>query len=151
MATLGPRVVPARAAATGARGEGASMPELVIPEAVDRFLASCIPSVAHLEALLLLRQNPSQEWTRDLVAARLFIRPEEATRVLADLAAAGLSAGDPARGEASRYAPLPDLAALVNLTADTYRTRLVAVTQRIHARQSNSIQAFADAFRIRKG
>lgn len=129
----------------------------VIPPSVEQFLSAHVPTIAHLEALLLLRSEPQVAWTVPLLAARLFVTPEQATRVLAGLVAHGLAAPPDASQASYRYAPgSAALAAQVDEAAEIYRTRLVAVTQFIHARQSaaapasTGVQQFADAFRLRK-
>lgn len=120
-----------------------------LPPGVEAFILAHVPSVAHLEALLLLRNEPQARWTADKLAARLFINPKEGADILADLVASGLAARtDDVHG----YAPgTPELAAAVDETAETYRVRLIPVTKFIHARPRSPARAFADAFRFRKG
>ena len=47
------------------------MDNFSIPEDVRRFVLTSIPSVPFLEALLLMRANPAQGWSRDTLARRL--------------------------------------------------------------------------------
>lgn len=56
-----------------------------IPEDVAQFIIEKIDSVAQLEALLLLRDNPQQQWDIAAVAKRLYIDDEQAGKVLARL------------------------------------------------------------------
>jgi hypothetical protein len=57
----------------------------LIPEDVAQFIIEKIDSVAQLEALLLLRDNPEQQWDIAAVAKRLYIDDEQAGKVLARL------------------------------------------------------------------
>jgi len=62
----------------------------LIPEDVAQFIIEKIDSVAQLEALLLLRDNPQQQWDIAAVAKRLYIDDEQADKVLARLREASL-------------------------------------------------------------
>jgi hypothetical protein len=57
----------------------------LIPEDVAQFIIEKIDSVAQLKALLLLRDNPQQQWDVAAVAKRLYIDDEQASKVLARL------------------------------------------------------------------
>ncbi len=59
----------------------------LIPEDVAQFIIEKIDSVAQLEGLLLLRDNPQQQWDVAAVAKRLYIDDEQAGKVLARLRA----------------------------------------------------------------
>ena len=61
-----------------------------IPEDVAQFIIEKIDSVAQLEALLLLRDSPQQQWDIAAVAKRLYIDDEQADKVLARLREASL-------------------------------------------------------------
>lgn len=61
-----------------------------IPEDVAQFIIEKIDSVAQLEALLLLRDNPQQQWDIAAVAKRLYIDDQQADKVLARLREASL-------------------------------------------------------------
>jgi len=62
----------------------------LIPEDVAQFIIEKIDSVAQLKALLLLRDNPQQQWDIAAVAKRLYIDDEQADKVLARLREASL-------------------------------------------------------------
>ena len=53
-----------------------------IPDEVRRFLLGAIPSVPHLEALLLVRAEAVEPWTAALLARRLYIDEPGAGRLL---------------------------------------------------------------------
>lgn len=118
-----------------------------IPDDARRFLLSVIPSVPHLEALLLLRGNPAS-WPIAQLAGRLYIDVSIATSLVDDLALAGLATCTP---EGCRYAPAdPATAATVDAVAELYARRTVAVAELIHSKSDRKALRFADAFRLRK-
>ena len=126
------------------------MPATSLPPEVQRFLAHNIPSVAHLEALLLLRSAPHRSWGAGELGESLYIDASRASAIAAHLIMRGLAVED-RRGE-YRYAPSPALADAADQLAETYRSRLIAVSEFIHAEQdSTGMRAFADAFRLRRG
>ncbi len=124
-----------------------------IPEEIRRFVLTSIPSVPHLEALLLLRAHEGEQWRPELLAARLYISDKVAAGVLDDLCHAGmaieLDADDGAF--AYRYQPATSrLRAAVDTLADLYARYLVEVTHLIHSKLDRKAQQFADAFKWRK-
>ena len=123
------------------------MPGFPIPDDARRFLLGVIPSVPHLEALLLLRGHP-ELWTIAQLAGRLYIDAATATSLVEDLAAAGLAT---CTDEGCRYAPAdPATAATVDAVAVLYARRTVAIAELIHSTSDRKAQRFADAFRLRK-
>lgn len=120
----------------------------MIPEDVRRLILTSIPSVPHLEALLLLRAERNTTWGTALTARRLYISEKIAEQVLADLAEAGFIQPDSANPPGYRYAPgSTEQAEAVERLAIAYAHDLVEVTNLIHAK---SAQLFADAFRFRR-
>lgn len=77
----------------------------LIPEDVAQFIIEKIDSVAQLEALLLLRDNPQQQWDVAAVAKRLYIDDEQASKVLARLREEELLVPEPGQSFAYRYEP----------------------------------------------
>ena len=126
--------------------------EAEIPEDIRQLIVDSIDSVAHLEAILLLRGDPAEEWSAETVAKRLYITPTEAANVLAGLSEQGVLATNRQKPPAYRYSPhSPDLAQLIDRLAETYRQRLIAVTNLIHAPKPNrNVRRFSDAFRLRR-
>ncbi|SHN05706.1 hypothetical protein SAMN05192549_10489 [Duganella sacchari] len=77
-----------------------------VPDDLRRFIFTSIASVPHLEALLLARSAPAQEWDTAAVARRLYIADRLARKVLDYLRAIGaLSAAGAAASPVYRYAP----------------------------------------------
>jgi predicted ArsR family transcriptional regulator len=117
---------------------------------VDRFIIDTIDSVPHLEALLLLWQNQSQNWSVEGVAKRLWIDPDDTRRILQDLTRnqfLSLAAGEP-----EKYSYRPDAGndRILRGVADIYRQEMIRISRMIHAKPSSAVRAFARAFRFTK-
>jgi hypothetical protein len=128
------------------------MEQANIPEDIRRFVLTSIPSVPFLEALLLLRADPAQQWHTDALARRLYIRERMAHSLLEDLCTAGIAArcDEPATG-CYYYQPSSDaLGDRIDRLADMYAKHLVEVTVLIHSSLDRKAQQFADAFKWRK-
>ena len=127
-----------------------TMTEQFIPDDITRFVVDKIDSVAQLEAVLLLRSDPSKEWTVAALAARLYINEAQTSELLVALCNEGLvAAGQDA--SVYRYQPrTTELGQMLDRVAEVYAKQLVAITNLIHSKQKPRVQAFADAFRLRK-
>ena len=123
-----------------------------IPEDLRRFILTSVPSVPFLEAMLLLRADPTQQWDSAMLASRLYIRERVASQVLADLCTAGIARPcDPPATHCHRYDPASAaLRERIDRLADLYARRLVDVTHLIHSSLERQAQQFADAFCLRK-
>lgn len=119
-----------------------------LPDAVRELIARRIDSVAELEALLLMCNEPQQPWNAAAVARRLYIDEARAAATMQRLVQRGLAAP---HGGGWRYAPeTPALAVAVRSLCDIYSQRLVAITTLIHAKTARGIEEFARAFVIRR-
>ncbi|HEX2547110.1 MAG TPA: hypothetical protein VHL79_19665 [Ramlibacter sp.] len=118
-----------------------------LPADVRRFILTSVPSVPYLEAVLLLRLHPEDNWDQALLARRLYVPERTAAELVQQLRASGVARSE---GEAVRYAPAAELAELLDRLADVYAADLVTVTDLIHSRIDRRAQQFADAFRFRK-
>ena len=119
-----------------------------IPDEVRRFLLGAIPSVPHLEALLLVRAEAVEPWTAPFLARRMYIDEAGAGRLLRDLGDAGLL-----RPAGHGYLFDPADAHLATVVAELdaiYARRVVEVAELIHSSSDRKAQRFADAFRLRK-
>jgi len=124
----------------------AMMSEL-IPDDIRKFILENIDSIAELEALLLLRKNPDQDWTKQSLSKRLYIEETAAARALERIMSAGLCMRVQ---ESYRFGPNSETKRLVvNRLADVYDRYLIPVTNFIHEKPAR-IQNFAEAFRFRK-
>lgn len=119
-----------------------------LPEPVRELIVRRIDSVADLEALLLLRNEPQQQWNANSVARRLYIDEARAAATLQRLVQHGLAA---MQDGICRYAAeTPGLADAVQALGDIYSQRLVAITALIHGKTARGIEEFARAFVIRR-
>jgi hypothetical protein len=122
-----------------------------VPADVAEFVIEKIDSVAHMEALLLLRRNSKEKWSIPGLSERLYVSRNRAAELLARLCAQGIVAADPGDRSLYQYRPnSPELHQILNRVADTYAKHLVSVTNLIHSRPRIRVQEFADAFKFRK-
>lgn len=122
----------------------------LLPSDVTRFVLTSIPSVPHLEAMLLLRQDSGIAWDAKEVGRRLYIAEKKAASLLHDLTEAGILTCD-GNTSAYRYSPASaELYELIGKLADVYAKNLVEVSNLIHSKSDNHVQQFADAFKLRK-
>jgi len=122
-----------------------------IPDDVRRFIVTSIPSIPHLEGLLLLRDPAIEEWNAEILAQRLYIGTRQADELIAALHAGGFLA--PVRGAPGcyRYQPSHDaLREIVDKLAAAYQADLIGITNLIHSASSRKVQQFADAFKWRR-
>jgi hypothetical protein len=125
------------------------MTDDAIPDELRRFLLTCGWSVPHVEALLLLRREAPASWDPARLGARLYVGEKRAAQLLAELGDMGVAAE--LDDQSYRYAPAsPELAAMLDVLADTYARQLVAVTHLIHHDADAKAKQFAAAFRFRK-
>lgn len=122
----------------------------ISPE-VRRFILTSIPSVPHLEALLLLHNESDRSWASGEVALRLYLGERIAAGLLEELAASGLIDVVLDAHPKYRYQPRTTaLAQLVDELAVTYAKHLLEVTHLIHSKTDRKAQQFADAFKWRR-
>lgn len=127
------------------------MAQQAIPEDIRRFVLTSIPSVPHLEALLLLRGTPGP-WSSAEVAERLYLGEKSAAVLLDDLCSSGMAIVQdaPANG-CYLYQPATELlGTTINSLAEFYGRHLVEITHLIHSKHDRKAQQFADAFKWRK-
>lgn len=122
------------------------MAEDFIPDDVRAFILRYIESIAHLEALLLLRRSPDHAWTAAATSARLYISEAEAASVLGKLCADGLVTFD---GKIYSVDVANNLSETIGRVAEAYTQHLIPVTNMIHARPRR-LREFSDAFKLRK-
>lgn len=116
-----------------------------------QFIVDHLHTVPHLEALLLIWQNASTQWTADILAARIYVSPGIGRQILEDLQRQGIVRAAETAEVTYVYEPGWDSARqLLPRLADLYRRQLVQVTKLIHSRGSSSVREFARAFQIKK-
>ena len=120
----------------------------VLTEDLRRLIFS-IPSIPHLEAILLIRGSGAS-WDAPRLAQRLYLPVERTAGILGDLAAARICTADTAASASYRYAPATaELDTLIGSLERYYSQNLIEVTNMIHAslRRHSRIREFADAFK----
>jgi hypothetical protein len=118
---------------------------------VKLFIDQNIESLAQLEALLLLRQDPKRSWQAEEIAKALYLPPEMVGTLLADFVRRGFARIVPSAELCYSYNMADaNLNLLIGRVADAYRERRVAVISLIYSKPTNKVQTFADAFRLRK-
>jgi len=123
------------------------MPDNPVPPEVRLFIFDCIESVAHLEALLLLKDTPEQDWDVSSLARRLYIGHAEATAILEHLTTCELAQRS---GAGFRYHTRDaERRRLIDALAESHARYLVPLTRLIHEKASG-IRKFADPFKFRK-
>jgi len=121
-----------------------------IDPAVEQFILDSIDTVPHLEALLLLFQSPTTQWTVVDLAARIYVNEKQASAILEDLTRRSLIVRSEQTPAAYQYiARSPEQSASLEKVARSYRTQLVQVTRFIHSNASGSVRDFARAFRLK--
>ncbi|HKG95220.1 MAG TPA: hypothetical protein VKA84_25100 [Gemmatimonadaceae bacterium] len=130
------------------------------PEVVD-LVARHLPSMQHVETLLLLRRADPEAVAADAVVAEIHGGRALTLACLEDLADAGLiarSGGRPSEGgpaAAYRFAPAtPALRAAADKLAEMYSVRPVTLVRAVYDRPpappaADPIRSFANAFRLR--
>ncbi len=123
------------------------MGDELIPPDVREFILRHIDSIAHLEALLLLLQQPDVKWSASSLADHLYIETDQAAEVLQQLCEDGL-AGCNDDVYWFNTAPTGQLE-VVRRLAHLYSNHLIPVTNLVHGKPSG-IRKFAAAFKFRK-
>ena len=122
----------------------------LFPAELRGFIAQHVESLAQLEALLLLRGEPSQEWDVAELARRLYISDAMCQGILAELERRGFLARN-AAGDRFHYACADaQLDQLLAQLATFYQDRRVAVITEIYSNPVKKVQTFADACRLRR-
>ena len=121
-----------------------------IPSEVEQFLLAAIDTVPHLEALLLIFQNPTTVWSVEALAARIYVGNPQAAAVLEDLTRRQLITRlEQSSPQYQFIARSPEQTELLNKVAQAYRAQLVQVARFIHSKPSASVRDFARAFRLK--
>jgi len=119
----------------------------IVPDDLRDFILRHFDSIAQLEALLLLRANPRDEWTVARATTRLYTDPQEVAAALTRLCEDGFLAC--ANGIYRFQCRDRELQEQVDRLAEAYAKHLIPVTNLIHSKLRR-IKQFADAFKFRK-
>ena len=121
-----------------------------IPENVLRFIDERIDSVPQLETLLMMHDEPQREWSAGEIAARAYVKLDEAERILQALNRRGLIESIEGRPAFRIRDHGGEQRAIVEEVARTYRANLSRIATLIHEKPSMSIREFARAFDFKK-
>ncbi|MGE3316536.1 MAG: hypothetical protein AB7O26_15580 [Planctomycetaceae bacterium] len=122
-----------------------------IPTPILQFLREHIRSVVQLELLLMLHKQPERAWGIAEVSEQLYIPNSFSESILESLRRIGLVAVTEESSRQYRYAPAaPELVPLIDDLARIYQERPHSTIHVIYTSQTDQLQNFADAFRIRK-
>jgi predicted ArsR family transcriptional regulator len=120
-------------------------------EEVYRFILNQIDSVPQMEALLLLWENRSKQWSENEIAARLYVGVDTVRNIMQELLRRRLVAASTESPKRFWYETRPgDGDSLIEAVAATYRRDLVRVSTFIHTKASSAVRDFADAFKFKK-
>ena len=118
----------------------------LIPDDIRQFIIVGIDSVAHLEALLLMRTGAHENWGIPVVAQRLYITEQETGQVLKRLCDQGLVIMNGNEPLLFQYRPKSvELARMIDRVAEVYKKQLVPVTNLIHSKSHTRIEELADS------
>jgi hypothetical protein len=126
-----------------------------LPAEVTALLHRALPSMVHIESLLMLARLAPQPATRWDIAAELRSSPALVAAALADLEGAGLAeAVAGTDGQQHRFAGAdPATVRVVASLQDVYDRKPVTLIRAMYERPApaapSAAQAFADAFRVR--
>jgi hypothetical protein len=121
-----------------------------IPPNVQAFILRHLPSVEHLEALLLMREHRSRWWKADSLGTALGIPEASAEKILEELCSGSLLAVQVSSAVAYQFSPAtPAIEALTTEFVQVLRRSRVRVYGLIVSPAARSASAFADAFRFR--
>jgi hypothetical protein len=122
--------------------------EVGLTSELKRFIAAYIPSLEHLEILLLASGSPETDWTVESVYDVIKSSPSGVESALADLFEMKLLARE---GTKYRYAPAtPDIEITIKQLGEAYRTRRIRVVEMIYSPELDALREFQRAFRFRK-
>ena len=123
-----------------------------IPETVRRLVHAHLPTMEHVDALVLLVGAAGEDRSSKEVAGDLHTEPESAAAVLRALVKAGFLRSQVDGGvERFRYVADPTLHPVVEELLEAHRTLPVSLVRLVYDRPSPDVaKEFADAFRIRK-
>jgi len=118
-----------------------------IPDDLREFILQYIDSISQLEALLILRSDPTVAWRAHELSQRIYVTAQRTAELLARLHADGFLVTED--GRYRFQCRTEELRGKVERLATLYSASLIPVTNLIHSKPSR-IREFADAFKLRK-
>jgi hypothetical protein len=125
------------------------MNEFGLPQEVITLLNRALPSMVHIEVLLLLQRTAPRAWTPQAAAIELRSSTELVDSALADLETSRVAERVPGSPEYRLNASDDLVVSAVLQLQQVYDTRPVTLIKALYKRPPAAVQAFADAFRLR--
>jgi len=123
--------------------------ESFTPEVLE-LIGRCIPTVPHLEALLLMWEATPRAWGATEIAARIYVADDVAIDILRGLERCGVVARVTDQPLTFGYDPRSEFDATLPLLSKTYRRQLGRVARYIHSQGPKAVREFSRAFRLRR-
>lgn len=118
-------------------------------EEIKKFILDNITSIEQISILLLLQQDPQKKWTTAKISEELRSADLAIKKRLEDLYSAGVLT-KPMEAEFA-YGPASEkMKSLVANLIEVYQKRPTWVIDLIYSRPIDAIQAFSEAFKIRR-
>jgi hypothetical protein len=117
-----------------------------IPDSVRRFVLTSIPSVPHLETLMLLWREQERAFPAEEIASRLYVNTGVAKSLAEELAQAELLASEDGGARYRARKEPPELRTLLDELDRTYARQVRAVAELIHSNLGRKAKSFANAF-----
>jgi hypothetical protein len=117
-----------------------------IPDSVRRFVLTSIPSVPHLETLMLLWREQERAFPVAEIASRLYVGVAVAKGLADELVQAELLASDDSGALYRARTEPAELKALLDELDRTYARQVRAVAELIHSNLGRKAKSFANAF-----
>jgi hypothetical protein len=121
-----------------------------IPDSVRRFVLTSIPSVPHLETLLLLWREQERAFAVEEIASRLYVNTSVARSLADELTQAELLASEEGGARYRARTEPAELRMLLEELDRTYARQVRAVAELIHSNLGRKAKSFANAFYWRK-
>jgi DNA-binding MarR family transcriptional regulator len=121
-----------------------------IPDSVRRFVLTSIPSVPHLETLMLLWREQERAFPVEEIASRLYVNISVAKALTDELVRAELLVSEDAGARYRARTEPAELKTLLDELDRTYARQVRAVAELIHSNLGRKAKSFANAFYWRK-
>ncbi|HET9453111.1 MAG TPA: hypothetical protein VFO66_02405 [Gemmatimonadaceae bacterium] len=125
--------------------------ETNLPTEVTTLLHRALPSMVHIELLLLLFRTGPRSWALNELAIELRSSPDLVAAALTDLETSRLAEKEPGMNPPKHRFDAREATAIqaVALLQTIYDRRPVTLIKALYKRPPSSVTAFADAFRLR--
>jgi hypothetical protein len=120
-----------------------------LTDELARLILDYIPTVPHIEALMLVWEGAPRAWSEAEVAERIYQPPEVTRAILRDLQRKGLVEAFPESGQYT-LAASPEVHRVAERITSAYKNNLYRVATLIHTHASPAVREFARAFELKE-